>query len=280
VCIVPFMPISHDLLGILARGPAHESDLKREHDARVLKESASLKTVHFQDVSFAYRRRRVLENIELTVQPGITALMGPNGTGKTTLLNLAAGALRPSSGQVITSSATRTESGREVFLLPQRFEFVPSMRLEEVVALTSWCSGVNSDIVPTNVASALTAVGLSERARERVRTLSGGQRQRLGLACALSARPSVLLLDEPSVGLDPVQRATLRDLLKSLSRSVTIVISSHLVDDIAGVADRIVILLDGRLRFDGPLPELTNGDTSIAGLERAYVDLVTAGVRE
>ena len=101
-----------------------------------------------------------------------------------------------------------------------------------------------------------------------------------GLACALSARPSVLLLDEPSVGLDPIQRFRLRDLLKGLSRSVTIVISSHLVDDIAGVADRVVILLDGRLRFDGPLPELTNGDTSIAGLERAYVDLVTAGVRE
>jgi len=273
------MSVTHALRGLVARGPAHEEDLEREQDARAPEGTGSLKTVHFQDVSFAYGRRRVLENIELTVQPGITALMGPNGTGKTTLLNLAAGALRPSSGQVITSSATRTESGGEVFLLPQRFEFVPSMRLEEVVALASWCSGVHSVVVPTNVVSALEAVGLSERARERVRALSGGQRQRLGLACALSARPAVLLLDEPSVGLDPVQRATLRVLLKDLSRSVTIVISSHLVDDIAGVADRVVILLEGRLSFDGPLPELTNGDPSIAGLERAYVDLVTAGAR-
>lgn len=239
---------------------------------------AAASPIVFNGVSFRYQRRRspILHHLTWQVRPGITSLMGPNGAGKTTLLSLAAGSLRPDAGTITVGGVdnVRTPHSLQVSYLPQHFSFVPWMRVEEAVAHASWSAGTPSSQVAERATSALQRVDLGARRRDRVRNLSGGQRQRLGVACALSFSPSILLLDEPSVGLDPIQRKNLRDLLRSLAVDTTIVVSTHLVDDVAAISDQTAILAEGAIKFSGSLSELTGGDTTLVALEGAYVAIV------
>lgn len=224
------------------------------------------------EVSFRYGKHFVLTDASWSVFPGITALMGPNGAGKTTLLSLLAGVLRPTSGEIkFSSSKTLGESSSpKVGLLPQRYDLVGGMSVRETVSHAAWSSGVLSNQVDVHVRRALERVDLWTKARHRVKSLSGGQRQRLAIACTLSAEPDLLLLDEPSVGLDPVQRRGLRDLLNELSEDTPIVLSTHLVDDAVATASHVAILDGGSFVYSGELATFTGG----RDLESAYVDAV------
>ncbi len=236
-----------------------------------------------------YGRRVALDSVSLTVRGGIVGLLGPNGAGKTTLLSVLATVSRPHAGQVsvhghdLLSSAGRAAARSVIGWLPQRFDLSGSMTLRDTVAYAAWSHGVDTRSCARAAAKALAVVGLADRSSDRVRRLSGGQRQRLGLAASIAHEPDVLLLDEPTAGLDPSQRVRLRQYLKTISTGRTIVLATHLIEDGAHLCDDLVVLREGAVVYHGPPQALADdadgcNDSGLSTpLERAYQRLIGDG---
>lgn len=211
-------------------------------------------------VSHEYGSRVALDSVSFELSSGATALLGVNGAGKSTLLRALSGARRPTSGSVwlggadLYQRATRRTALGRVALMPQYATYPPSMTALEVVELAAWLRGVRSSACRRRGTAALERVGLAERSDSRMRQLSGGMARRVALAQAIVADPEVLLLDEPSTGLDPQQRRVMIDLLRSLG--TTALFSSHVVEDVVDVAARVLVLNEGRLVFMGGVDEL------------------------
>jgi ABC-2 type transport system ATP-binding protein len=207
-----------------------------------------------------YKDRVALEDVSFTLSGGVTALLGVNGAGKTTLLTAVAGGRAPSAGEVRVNGndpydrRQRNAALRSVALMPQAATFPGNMTALEVVEYLAWTRGVSSRSAPRLAREALETVRLGERADTKVRALSGGMVRRVALAQAIASRPDVLLLDEPSTGLDPAQRRTMVELISELG--TTVLLSSHVMEDVTDVAQRVLVLSDGRLVFDGTVPEL------------------------
>lgn len=234
----------------------------------------------FIDVSYRYRRRPALESVTLEISTGFTGLLGPNGAGKSTLLNLAATSLPLQSGRLlvggndVSDANGRRRARRELGYLPQQFDIAGSMRVADAVEYAAWAQGVDDGECRTAASDALGLVDLTDLTRERVRHLSGGQRQRLGIACALAHNPSILLLDEPTAGLDPDQRSTVRHHLTRLAKNRTILMATHILEDVARFGDRLVVLNEGRVLFDGSPTGLAGGGGGLDAIEDAYLRLV------
>ncbi|HQD68283.1 MAG TPA: ATP-binding cassette domain-containing protein [Ornithinibacter sp.] len=231
-----------------------------------------------REVSVSYGSRQLaLHGVTLHAGHGVLGLLGPNGAGKSTLLSVLATVLRPTAGSVLIGGHDiHTRGGRHAARallgwLPQRFDLAGGMTALETVAYAAWANGCDAKAADHRAAEALGLVDMSGLASTRVRRLSGGQRQRLGLAAAMAHDPSVLLLDEPTVGLDPEQRVKFRASIRRAASRRTIVLSSHLLEDIAHVCDRVAVLHQGEIRFTGTPTELAalatgDVDTSDDGL--------------
>lgn len=244
--------------------------------------------IEFDRVSFSYRRKPALRDVSWSFDGGVTGLLGPNGAGKTTLLSLLATLATPKSGSVrigehdLSSAAGQAAARPLLGFVPQRFNLAPEMRVHATIAYAGWVNGLPDKACDQAADRALELAGLAEKARARVRSLSGGQRQRLGIAAGLVHDPQVLVLDEPTVGLDPAQRLRVRELIAEIGTQHTVVISSHLLDDISYLCHRVGILAQGKLVFDGAVGELTqligatSGEAGSLGssFERAYDQLV------
>ncbi|MEA4945363.1 MAG: ATP-binding cassette domain-containing protein [Propionicimonas sp.] len=212
-------------------------------------------------VSHRYGRRPALHDVTLTLPVGVTGLLGPNGAGKSTLMKLLATATPLRAGEVrfgdlVLGASPVTEIRRLIGYLPQKFELMEWSSVRRNVDYAAWAHGLSGDAQRTGVDAVLEAVGLTDRSHTRARSLSGGMRQRLGLACALVHRPAVAILDEPTVGLDPVQRGELRRLIAELGEHSVVLISTHLVEDLAASAEQVVVLHEGRVRFRGSVDDL------------------------
>lgn len=243
-------------------------------------------TISLRGVEFRYGRTSVLRGLDWDVRPGITGLIGPNGSGKTTLMSLMVGMAAPRSGSVhvvghdMTTSRGRTAARRNIGFVPQRFSLVPAMTVQDTVAYAAWANGVADKGCRPAAQDALRLTGLDDLADRRVRTLSGGQRQRIGIAAALAHRPPVLVLDEPTVGLDPGQRLRLREMLRAIAAGRSVVLSTHLIEDVAHVCDTIGVLAGGRIAYSGTFEDLERRTAGVsrpgAGspFERAYADLI------
>lgn len=215
-----------------------------------------------ENVSFAYGRRVVLQDVNLNLGAGVYGLLGPNGAGKSTLLNVVASLAKPRTGAVLinglnlANKTERTQARSQIGFLPQRFSIASRMSVQRHVEYAAWTNGVSDRECAIAAEHALAVVQLSDLATRRAGTLSGGQRQRLGIACAIAHRPSVLLLDEPTVGLDPAQRFEVRSYLGEIGQDATVLVSTHLVEDVALIAEQLIVLNDGRIRFVGSVNEL------------------------
>ncbi|MFD4835752.1 ATP-binding cassette domain-containing protein [Streptomyces uncialis] len=229
-----------------------------------------------------YGGRRVIEDLDLSLQPGVTGLLGPNGAGKTTLLRTLATIAPPRSGRLelfggpVTNERQARRARRRIGYLPQDFGYYPAFSLTDFVRYCAWLREVPSRNVDSATREALAAVGLAGRARDRMKSLSGGMLRRAGIAAAIVGSPSLLLLDEPTVGLDPAQRLDFRELIRSLARAGTaVVLSTHLVEDVGAACDTVLVLDDGRVRHSGPPQGLAALATSTAPgdspLERGYM---------
>lgn len=209
------------------------------------------------DVQFGYGRRQVFNGLSLTIGPGITGFLGPNGAGKSTLFSLLSTHRKPDSGTIeVLGHDCRSRAGREAIrskigVLAQRYPLVGSMTVLDTVAYAAWAQGLDAKLTYPAAERILAELHLTDLAGRRVRALSGGQRQRVGLASTLAHQPEVLILDEPSAGLDPEVRMGLRRTLLAVSSETAILLSTHLVDDVLALCNRILVLDRGVLLFDG-----------------------------
>ena len=241
-------------------------------------------TVECRNLGFRYGRRDVFSDVSFTLMSGVVGLLGANGAGKTTLLTILATLRMPKSGQAlllgedVTSVTGRERIRRSLGYLPQTVEVMGSSTVFDNVAYAAWAHGVDSSEVGYAVERALEAVGLMDVATLRARKLSGGQRRRLGIACAIAHQPRVLLLDEPTAGVDPLQRVRLHQLMTLIGKKSTVVVSTHLADEAARVADYLLIMRDGGLAFAGS-PQMLS-ECGMPGMDVARViETVMAGER-
>ncbi len=215
-------------------------------------------TVELSGVTQRFRSTTALDGVSLSLAPGVTGLLGPNGAGKTTLLRVASTVLAPDSGGVrllgrdVSTLSERTEVRRRLGYLPQELGFPRGFTafgfVDYLAVLKEWDDKAARH---AEVRRVLELVDLTEVATKKVRRLSGGMRRRLGVAQALLGAPELLVLDEPTAGLDPEQRATLRTILSGLGQRATVLLSTHQTEDIAALCDRVIVLDGGRVVFDG-----------------------------
>ena len=220
-------------------------------------------TVRLTGVSKRYRGTTALDGIDLTFRPGITGLLGPNGAGKTTLLRIIATVLAPDEGAVQLlgrspdTPETLAEVRRRLGYLPQEMGFPRGFTgfgfVDYMAVLKEWTERSSRH---DEVRRVLGLVDLGDVATKRVRALSGGQRRRVALAQALLGDPELLLLDEPTTGVDPQQRVSLRRVLSQAGERSTVLLSTHQTEDVAALCDRVVVLDQGRVRFDGAVRDL------------------------
>ena len=219
-------------------------------------------TARLENVSKTYGRTVALHPTTLDLGHGVIGLLGPNGAGKTTMLRLLSTVLAPDTGTITVAShdvtgshAERTQARRRIGYLPQEVVFPRGMTafgfLDYVAVLKEWQDTARRH---QEVRRVLALVDLAERARAKVKALSGGQRRRLAIAQALLGAPELLILDEPTTGLDPEQRASLRGLVSGVPG--TVLISTHQTEDVAALCDRVIVLDAGQVHFDGTVPEL------------------------
>lgn len=219
-------------------------------------------TAVLEDVSKSYGSTTALQSTSLALRPGVVGLLGPNGAGKSTMLGLLATALVPTSGRIVVAGsevtrghAERTEARRRIGYLPQEVVFPRGMTafgfLDYLAVLKEWSDSTRRH---AEVRRVLGLVQLGEKGTVKVARLSGGQRRRLSIAQALIGAPELLVLDEPTTGLDPEQRASLRNLLSGLAG--TVLVATHQTEDVSALCDRVLVIDRGRIRFDGSVADL------------------------
>ncbi|MET1072328.1 MAG: ABC transporter ATP-binding protein [Umezawaea sp.] len=202
-------------------------------------------------------RKMAVDGLDLSLGTGVHGLLGPNGAGKTTLIRALATVLRPAAGtlEVLgTSVGGRVDQRalrRRIGYLPQEFGYYKRFTVREFVEYVAWLKEMPKRDVPAAVQRAVERVGLADRADHRMKTLSGGMVRRAGIAQAIVNDPRVLLLDEPTAGLDPAQRLRFRELLQELGTDSCVVVSTHLVEDVAAACTDVVLFADGKLVFQG-----------------------------
>lgn len=215
--------------------------------------------IRIDHVSHRYRRRVSLDDVSCELSSGLWGLLGSNGAGKSTLLGILSTMMTARSGSVTIDGVDIHDVDtirRMVGFLPQQFRLPPLFRVRRVVEYAAWARGVARGDCSSAASGALDRVGLSGRQGDVVKSLSGGMRQRLGIACAIVADPAVLLLDEPTVGLDPASRIGIRNLMGELAEDRTVIVSTHLLEDFQGYVSNLIALSDGRLVFTGTYSEL------------------------
>ncbi|HIW63505.1 MAG TPA: ATP-binding cassette domain-containing protein [Candidatus Stackebrandtia excrementipullorum] len=236
-----------------------------------------------ESVTVGYDRRPVLNDLSLSIPGGIVGLLGANGAGKTTLLRLLATQLRPVSGRVtvaghrlVNRRAVRA-ARRELGFLPQSWGCHRSFTARDFVIYCGALRGIRSRALTGEADTALASVDLHDIADVQLRKLSGGQRQRAGIAATIVGKPSVVLLDEPTVGLDPEQRMEFRRLMVRLCEEIgaTILLSTHLVEDITQMASHVAVIEAGDVCFTGTPHELASHGGSASDIdtpmERGYL---------
>lgn len=203
----------------------------------------------FENISKLYGSTVALEHIDLTLHYGIYGLLGPNGAGKTTLMRIMTDLLAPSTGRVLLDGQDIAVMGaafrRKLGYLPQDFGFYPNFTAEQFLLYIANLKGLSKYEAKRQTGELLGLVGLEEKSRKKLKGFSGGQRQRVGIAQALLGDPEILVLDEPTAGLDPEERMRFRGIISSLSQQKLVLLSTHIVSDLEAVANEVILLKKG-----------------------------------
>jgi len=243
--------------------------------------------VEIVDLTRRFGRTQAVAGVDLALEPGVFGLLGPNGAGKTSLLRMLATVIQPSSGTLRLlgrdpgSYGPRREIRRRLGYLPQNLGYYPGFTVAEFVEYFALLKDMPPGRVPAAVAAAVERTGLGDKARAKLRTLSGGMLRRAGIAQAIVNEPDLLLLDEPTAGLDPQQRVAFRAMLRSFGETATVIVSTHLVEDVGAACTKVALMNQGKILFYGTPVELTAraDGTDAAGdapLERGYSAVLAA----
>ncbi|MCH7230619.1 ATP-binding cassette domain-containing protein [Glycomyces sp. L485] len=235
-----------------------------------------------------YGTKTVLDGIDFVARPGVTGLLGPNGAGKTTLLRTLATAEPVRAGALTVAGRDATvprelpSIRRELGFLPQEFGYPKGFTVREFVDYSAWLRGVRSEDRSRLVREALEATAMSDSASTKMSRLSGGMRQRAGIAATIAGDPKVVILDEPTVGLDPMQRIGFREIMTSIPArfEAVVLLSTHLVEDVGACCDEVAVMRSGEIVHSGPVKDFAEvAEAEAPGatdLERAYATVLGA----
>ncbi len=242
--------------------------------------------VDLDQITHSFGRHTALEDVSLQFGAGVFGLLGPNGAGKSTLLRIMATVLKPKRGEVRLLGMNPNESHdlrsirRELGYLPQQFGYYPNFSVFEFIEYFALLKEMTPKRVRPAVANAIERVGLEDRAKTKMKSLSGGMLRRVGIAQAIVNEPDLLLLDEPTAGLDPEQRVGFRRLLREMGASGTVIVSTHLVEDVGAACTEVALMERGGILFRGAPDDLVaRGEGSEVGdspLERGYSSVLAA----
>jgi len=225
-----------------------------------------------------YGKFKAIDDLSFEIEEGhIYGFLGPNGAGKSTTMNIITGCLAATQGDVKINGLDIFEDAKEakklIGYLPEIPPLYPDMTVEEYLVFVSKAKGVKKGDLPAEIDKALKETDIEDVKDKLIKNLSKGYKQRVGIAQALLANPSVIILDEPTVGLDPVQIIEIRNLIKTLGEKHTVILSSHILSEVEAIADTVMILLYGKLTTF----EIKNIDKS---LEDVFLDLVKKEKKE
>ena len=217
--------------------------------------------IEIRDVSRHYGSKVAVDGVSLTIERGeIVGLLGHNGAGKTTLMKMLTGFLEPTSGAIAVGGVDvlddRLGAQKQIGYLPENAPIYTDMLVQDYLLMMAELRGLPPEQRVAAAGRAAVATGLQQHLTSPVRTLSKGYRQRVGIAQAILHDPAVLVLDEPTNGLDPVQIQSIRELIHRLAQDTTIILSTHILQEVEAVCDRVVVLIDGHLAKDAPLTDL------------------------
>lgn len=210
--------------------------------------------IELKNVKKTFGKKEVLHGVNITFEKGICGLLGPNGAGKTTLMSIMVGLLNASAGEVLFDGEPVTKNNnaflRKLGFLPQYPGYYKNYTAAEFLAYMSALKGIPGKN-KTQIHELLDFVNLGDYADQKVGTFSGGMLRRVGLAQTLLGDPDVIILDEPTAGLDPIERIRLRNLLSEIAQNRTVIIATHIVPDIEYIANKVVLLFDGQVKTSG-----------------------------
>ena len=212
-------------------------------------------------VSKQYKNKIAVDHISIKLQKGVYGLLGANGAGKTTLMRMLCGILKPTSGTITFDGIDVSEEQYRAVLgyLPQDFGYYPEFTAMDFLLYFAALKGIPKVQAKRKANELLALVSLDDVGRKKIKTFSGGMKQRLGIAQALLNDPKLVILDEPTAGLDPKELVRFRNLIESLGKDSIVLLSTHIVSDIEHIADQVLMMKDGQLIFQGKYDN-QNGD--------------------
>ena len=209
-----------------------------------------------------YKNKIAVDRFSVNLKEGIYGLLGANGAGKTTLMRMLCDIQKPTSGQIKYNGKDIKELGeayREILgYLPQDFGYYPEFTAFDFLMYVSALKGLTKETANIRVNELLKVVGLENEKKQKIKTFSGGMKQRLGIAQAVLNNPKILILDEPTAGLDPKERVKFRNLISSFSKDKIVILSTHIVSDIEYIADKIIVMKKGNKLLEGTPEDLLN----------------------
>lgn len=228
-------------------------------------------SLHIQHLTKVYGIQKAVNNISLDVREGeIVGFLGPNGAGKSTTMKIATGYVPPTEGQVTVAGfdvvSNSIEVKRVIGYLPEHNPLYLDMYVHEYLRFIGKLYGLRGDSLKNRVTEMVELCGLTVEQNKKIETLSKGYRQRVGLAQALIHDPAVLILDEPTSGLDPNQLLEIRKLIKEISKNKTVIFSTHIMQEVSALCDRVIVINKGELVADSSLTELLSRQNNVASI--------------
>lgn len=218
--------------------------------------------LQLQHLRKQYGTKCAVDDVSIHLEPGVYGLLGANGAGKTTLMRMICGVLKPTSGSIRLDGKTMQELGERYYThlgyMPQDFGFYPDFTAREFMLYMAAVKGMDKKHARARTEELLELVNLRDVADKKVKSYSGGMKQRLGIAQAELNDPDILILDEPTAGLDPKERVRFRNIISDFAKDKIVILSTHIVSDVSYIADIILMMKQGKIMLQGPMENVTN----------------------